>query len=82
LQENPTLRVEIAGHTDSDGSELYNLRLSQARAQAVVDYLVSRGISPDRLVARGYGESRPVAPNDTPENKQKNRRTELKILGL
>ena len=82
LQENTTLRVEISGHTDSDGSELYNLRLSQARAQAVVDYLVSRGISPDRLVARGYGESRPVAPNDTPENKQKNRRTELKILGL
>jgi outer membrane protein OmpA-like peptidoglycan-associated protein len=82
LQENPTLRVEISGHTDSDGSEMYNLRLSQARAQAVVDYLVSRGISPSRLVAKGYGESRPVAPNDTPENKQKNRRTELKILGL
>jgi outer membrane protein OmpA-like peptidoglycan-associated protein len=82
LQENPTLRVEISGHTDSDGSEMYNLRLSQARAQAVVDYLVSRGISPSRLIAKGYGESRPVAPNDTPENKQKNRRTELKILGL
>jgi len=82
LQENPTLRVEISGHTDSDGSEMYNLRLSQARAQAVVDYLVSRGISPTRLIAKGYGESRPVAPNDTPENKQKNRRTELKILGL
>lgn len=82
LQENPTLRVEISGHTDSDGSEMYNLRLSQARAQAVVDYLVSRGIRPSRLVAKGYGESRPVAPNDTPENKQKNRRTELKILGL
>ncbi|MCS7189229.1 MAG: FG-GAP-like repeat-containing protein [Bacteroidia bacterium] len=81
LQENPSLRVEIAGHTDSDGSEVYNLRLSQARAQAVVDYLVSRGIEGSRLVARGYGESRPVAPNDTPENKQKNRRTELKILG-
>ena len=82
LQENPTLRVEISGHTDSDGSEMYNLRLSQARAQAVVDYLVSRGISSSRLIAKGYGESRPVAPNDTPENKQKNRRTELKILGL
>lgn len=82
LQENPSLRVEISGHTDSDGSDMYNLRLSQARAQAVVDYLVSRGINPDRLVAKGYGESRPIAPNDTPENKQKNRRTELKILGL
>ncbi|MCS7152882.1 MAG: FG-GAP-like repeat-containing protein [Bacteroidia bacterium] len=82
LRENPSLRVEISGHTDSDGSEIYNLRLSQARAQAVVDYLISRGIDGNRLVARGYGESRPVAPNDTPENKQKNRRTELKILSL
>lgn len=82
LRENPSLRVEIAGHTDSDGSDAYNLRLSQARAQAVVDYLISRGIESSRLIARGYGESRPVAPNDTPENKQKNRRTELKILGL
>lgn len=82
LQENPSLKVEISGHTDSDGSEAYNLRLSQARAQAVVDYLVSRGIATERLIARGYGESRPVAPNDTPENKQKNRRTELKILEM
>ncbi|MEN3040455.1 MAG: FG-GAP-like repeat-containing protein [Bacteroidia bacterium] len=82
LKENPSLRVEIAGHTDSDGSDTYNLRLSQARAQAVVDYLISRGIDSHRLVARGYGESRPIAPNDTPENKQKNRRTELKIIGL
>ncbi len=82
LQENPSLRIEISGHTDSDGSEAYNLRLSQARAQAVVDYLISRGISSRRLTAKGYGESRPIAPNDTPENKQKNRRTELKILGL
>ncbi|MDW8416364.1 MAG: FG-GAP-like repeat-containing protein [Bacteroidia bacterium] len=82
MRENPSVRVEIAGHTDSDGSDAYNLRLSQARAQSVVDYLISRGIDSHRLIARGYGESRPVAPNDTPENKQKNRRTELKILGL
>lgn len=82
LQENPSLKVEISGHTDSDGSEAYNLRLSQARAQSVVDYLISRGIASERLIARGYGESRPVAPNDTPENKQKNRRTELKILEM
>lgn len=82
LRENPSLRIEISGHTDSDGSEAYNLRLSQARAQAVVDYLISRGIESSRMIARGYGESRPIAPNDTPENKQKNRRTELKILGI
>ncbi len=82
LEENASLVIEISGHTDSDGSDLYNLRLSQARAQSVVEYLVSRGISPRRLTARGYGEGRPVAPNDTPENKQKNRRTELKIIGL
>ncbi|MGQ9864384.1 MAG: FG-GAP-like repeat-containing protein [Bacteroidia bacterium] len=82
LRENPSLNVEIGGHTDSDGSDEYNLRLSQARAQAVVDYLVSRGLSPDKLRAKGYGESRPVVPNTTPENKQLNRRTELKIIGL
>ncbi len=80
MKENPTLVIEIGGHTDSDGSDAYNLRLSQARAQSVVDYLIRAGIPRSRMVAKGYGESQPVAPNDTPENKQKNRRTEFKIL--
>lgn len=80
LKENPTLVIEIGGHTDSDGSEEYNLRLSQARADAVRNYLIQAGIEPERLKAKGYGESQPIAPNDTPENKQKNRRTEFKVL--
>jgi outer membrane protein OmpA-like peptidoglycan-associated protein len=71
LQENPTLRVEISGHTDSDGSEMYNLRLSQARAQAVVDYLVSRGISPSRLVAKGYGKVALSPPTTPPKTNRK-----------
>ncbi len=80
MRENPTLIIEIGGHTDSDGSDAYNLKLSQARAQSVVNYLIRAGIPKSRMVAKGYGESQPVAPNDTPENKQKNRRTEFKIL--
>jgi outer membrane protein OmpA-like peptidoglycan-associated protein len=80
LKENPTMVIEIGGHTDSDGSEEYNLRLSQARAESVMKYLIQAGIEPERLRAKGYGETQPVAPNDTPENKQKNRRTEFKVL--
>ncbi len=81
LQDNPTLRLEVGGHTDADGSAEHNDRLSQARAQAVVDHLVAHGIASDRLAVKGYGASRPVAPNDTPENKARNRRTEIRILG-
>jgi OOP family OmpA-OmpF porin len=69
-------KFEIAGHTDSDGDDQSNLKLSQARAETVVNYLISKGISADRLVAKGYGESRPVEDNNTDEGKQKNRRTE------
>lgn len=68
-------RFEIAGHTDSDGDDQTNLKLSQARAETVVNYLISKGIKADRLVAKGYGESRPVDDNSTEEGKQKNRRT-------
>ncbi|MEZ4829421.1 MAG: FG-GAP-like repeat-containing protein [Bacteroidia bacterium] len=82
MNQNPTLRVEISGHTDSDASESYNLRLSHNRAQSVVDYLLAAGIDQKRLIARGYGEAVPVAPNDTPENKQLNRRTEFKVVSL
>ncbi len=82
MKKNPAIKVEIDGHTDNVGSESYNLRLSQARAQAVVDYLVKHGISRDRLVAKGFGESQPVAPNDTPEGRAKNRRVEFKILEM
>ncbi len=69
-------KFEIAGHTDSDGDDQSNLKLSQARAETVVNYLISKGISADRLVAKGYGESRPIEDNNTETGKQKNRRTE------
>jgi len=80
MKENPDLRVEIAAHTDDVGSEAYNLKLSEKRAQSVVEFLVDNQISPDRFVARGYGESQPVVPNDSEENRARNRRVELKIL--
>jgi len=81
LRENPTMKVEIAGHTDSKGSDEYNIRLSRARAKAVRDYLVEvGGINPKRLVVVGYGESRPIASNATDEGRQLNRRVEFKIL--
>ena len=81
LQDNPKVIVEIQGHTDASGSEKYNLILSQKRAEAVKKYLVEHGIEESRLIAKGYGESKPIAPNDTPENMAKNRRVEFVILG-
>lgn len=80
LQSHPDLRIEIGGHTDSDVGSLPNEALSQARAQAVVNWLVRHGIAPDRLEAKGYGATRPVAPNDSPEHKARNRRTEIRVL--
>ncbi|MCS6833740.1 MAG: OmpA family protein, partial [Flammeovirgaceae bacterium] len=81
LTQNPTLKVEISGHTDSVASEEYNLRLSDRRAKAVVDYLVNKGIPKERMVSKGYGESKPIATNDTEEGRQLNRRTEMRIIG-
>ncbi len=80
LKQNPDIKIEIAGHTDSDGSDDHNLKLSDARAKTVVDYLITKGINKDMLKWKGYGESQPQVPNDSPENKQLNRRTEIKIL--
>lgn len=80
LVENPTIKVEISGHTDDVGGDDYNQKLSQDRAKAVVDYLVSKGIPSERLIFAGYGESKPLARNDTPEGRQENRRTEFKII--
>ncbi len=74
------LKVEIQGHTDSRGSARYNKRLSQRRARAVRKYLIRKGVDRHRLVARGYGEERPIAPNDTEEGRAKNRRVEFVIL--
>jgi outer membrane protein OmpA-like peptidoglycan-associated protein len=77
----PNARVVIEGHTDSDGSDDYNQRLSEARATAVADFLVdSGGVSRDIVGSRGYGEGQPVAPNDTAQNKAMNRRVEAVII--
>ena len=80
LQRHPMLRLEVGGHTDAVGSEQDNLLLSERRAKAVYDYLVERGVDAGRLTYRGYGESRPVADNDTPEGRAHNRRTTLTPL--
>ncbi len=80
LNGNPSVRMEISGHTDNTGSLRLNTRLSQARAQAVVDYLLERGITDDRLDAKGYAFSQAIAPNNTAEGRAKNRRVEFKIL--
>jgi OOP family OmpA-OmpF porin len=77
LKANPSLKLQIAGHTDSRASKEYNQKLSENRAKAVKEYLVKRGIKPGRLTSKGYGLSMPIAPNDTPEGMVKNRRVEL-----
>src|SRR6266516_1372627 len=80
LVANAAIRIEIAGYTDGTGSAATNLRLSQARAEVVRAYLVSRGVSPTRMIARGYGASNPIAVNSTPEGRAQNRRVELHQL--
>jgi OOP family OmpA-OmpF porin len=72
--------VEVAGHTDSVGSDAYNQKLSEGRAKAVVDYFVSQGVPADRLKAVGYGKTKPVASNKTEEGRAQNRRVELQIF--
>jgi OOP family OmpA-OmpF porin len=77
LKANPTIRVLVEGHTDSIGSHAYNQRLSERRADAVRDYMVSHGIDPSRITTRGWGETKPVASNQTEEGRAQNRRVEL-----
>jgi OmpA-OmpF porin, OOP family len=73
-------RVEIGGHTDNIGTPARNLKLSQERAQSIVNYLISKGISAERVTAKGYGATDPIAENNSEEGRQRNRRTEVKIL--
>jgi outer membrane protein OmpA-like peptidoglycan-associated protein/tetratricopeptide (TPR) repeat protein len=80
LENNETIRLEISGHTDNVGSLNANLKLSQDRAKAVVDYLIAKGIDKGRLEWKGYAFNQPVAPNDTPEGRKKNRRVEFKVI--
>jgi OOP family OmpA-OmpF porin len=81
LAEHPELkRVEIQGHTDSTGDDFYNLKLGAERAESVKRALVKRGVPPARVTAKGYGEQSPVAPNDTPAGRAKNRRVEFVVV--
>jgi OOP family OmpA-OmpF porin len=79
LRKNPTIDVEVAGHTDSDGTEAYNESLSERRAQTVRDFLASSGVDMDRMTVRGYGELQPIADNSTATGKAENRRVVLRI---
>jgi cytochrome c oxidase subunit II len=80
LTTYPNMVIEVAGHTDNTGDPVENKNLSARRAAAVAAYLTTRGVSAGRLKTVGYGDSKPAAPNDTPENRAKNRRTEFTIL--
>jgi outer membrane protein OmpA-like peptidoglycan-associated protein len=86
LTDNPEIKIELGSHTDSVDDEEYNQRLSQRRAESAVQYLITKGISDERIVAKGYGESKPIARNTNPDGsdnsagRDKNRRTEFKIL--
>jgi OOP family OmpA-OmpF porin len=79
LKDNPSIHVEVGGHTDSIGSDGYNQRLSERRAKTVADELVHDGISASRLNVRGYGERKPVADNDTEAGRARNRRVEIVV---
>ena len=80
LKFNNTIVIEISGHTDNVGDKKANILLSQNRAKAVNDYLIAHGIVQQRLKFKGYGDTQPIASNDTPEGRQQNRRTEFKVL--
>ncbi|QDG54917.1 OmpA family protein [Persicimonas caeni] len=81
LRTHPEIaKVRVEGHTDSKGSDAHNLELSQKRADAVVGYLVEKGIDASRLEAKGYGETKPIADNGTAEGREKNRRVTFTIL--
>ncbi|GAB3732057.1 OmpA family protein [Spirosoma lituiforme] len=80
LNETPKMVIEVRGHTDNTGSNEINAKLSQDRADSVREYFISKGIEPDRVASKGFGESKPVATNDTDEGRQKNRRVEFVIV--
>ena len=83
LEDNPGIKIELGSHTDARSSDVYNIRLSQQRAQAAIDYIISRGIERDRLKAKGYGETQLIIKNaKTEEDHQINRRTEFKVVEL
>ncbi|MBP7734536.1 MAG: OmpA family protein [Spirochaetes bacterium] len=82
MKENPTMKVEISGHTDNIGSETANNKLSMQRAKTVVDYLINKGIGKNRLVSKGYGKKKPIATNKSDEGRKENRRVEIEVLAI
>jgi DNA replication initiation complex subunit (GINS family) len=80
VEENPEYILEVSGHTDSDGDEDYNIKLSKERSEGVVDYILSKGVSDDRFIVLNKGESMPIATNNTEEGRQANRRVEVKVI--
>jgi outer membrane protein OmpA-like peptidoglycan-associated protein len=80
LNFNKLVKIQISGHTDNTGDKQRNILLSNNRAKAVTEYLISKGIDKDRLSFKGYGDSKPVVPNDSEAHKAMNRRTEFMIL--
>lgn len=80
MKDNPTIEIELSGHTDNRGAANANLQLSEQRVEAVKQYLIEKGVAAKRITGRGYGGSRPIAPSDTEENRQRNRRVEFKIV--
>ena len=80
LRQYPETTIQIAGHTDSTGSEEFNQRLSERRAESVRNALINMGVNPSRLTMVGYGESRPIASNNTEAGRQQNRRVEVRII--
>jgi outer membrane protein OmpA-like peptidoglycan-associated protein len=80
LEDNATMKIEIGGHTDDKGSDAYNENLSENRAESVVNYLIGQGVNKSRLTFKGYGESTPIATNDTEEGRQENRRVEFEVI--
>jgi OOP family OmpA-OmpF porin len=75
-----SISIEVQGHTDSDGTEKYNQSLSERRANSVMNYLIKKGVSSNRLSSTGFGETRPIASNDTAKGKAQNRRIEFKVI--
>jgi len=82
MKKNPSIKVELSGHTDTIGTPQHNLELSKNRAKAVYDFLILNGISSGRLNYEGFGLTRPIDTNDTEQGRANNRRTEFRISGL
>jgi OOP family OmpA-OmpF porin len=81
MNERPTIKVEVEGHTDTSGDAEKNRALSQQRAESVLEYLIKKGIARERLTAKGFGPDKPIASNDTAEGRETNRRVEFSIVG-